>query len=58
MELTNELKEKLAACESAEEVKAVLEAAGVALSDEQLEQIAGGRVYRGGAVHGGKDVFL
>ena len=44
MELTDELKEKLAACADAEEAKAVCAEAGVELTDEVLEQIAGGRM--------------
>ena len=50
MELTNELKEKLAGCADAEEAKTVLTEAGVELTDEALEQIAGGQyVNRRGA---------
>ena len=57
MELTNELKEKLAACAGIEEAKAVCAEAGVELTDELLEQIAGGILFtRGipdGKGHGG-----
>ena len=46
MELTNELKERLADCATVEEAKAVLADAGVELTDELLEQISGGFLPR------------
>ncbi len=46
MELTKELKEKLENAESAEEAKKILEEAGVQLTDEEMDQAAGGRQVR------------
>ena len=42
MELTKELKEKLENAESKEEAKKILEEAGVELTDEDLDKVAGG----------------
>ena len=42
MELTKELKEKLENAESKEEAKKILEEAGVELTDEEMDQVAGG----------------
>ena len=42
MELTRELKDKLEKSTSAEEEKKILEEAGVALNDAELDQVAGG----------------
>ncbi len=44
MEFTKELKEKLENAESAEEAKKILEEAGVQLTDEEMDQVAGGRM--------------
>ena len=46
MELTKELKEKLENAESKEEVKKVIEEAGMILDDAELDQVAGG--FQGG----------
>jgi hypothetical protein len=43
MELTKELKEKLENAESKEEAKKILEEAGVELTDEEMDQVAGGQ---------------
>ena len=43
MDLTKELKEKLENAESKEEAKKILEEAGVELTDEEMDQVAGGR---------------
>ena len=43
MQLTGELKEKLESAASAEEAKKILEEAGVELTEEELDQVAGGR---------------
>ena len=43
MELTKELKEKLENAESKEEAKKILEESGVELTDEELDQVAGGQ---------------
>ena len=43
MELTKELKEKLENAESKEEAKKILEEACVELTEEELDQVAGGR---------------
>ena len=42
MELTKELKEKLEKAESKEKVKEIIGEAGMELTDEEVEQIAGG----------------
>ena len=42
MELTKELKEKLENAESKDEEKKVIEEAGINLTDEELDQVAGG----------------
>lgn len=42
MELTKELKEKLINAESREEAKKILEEVGLELTDEMLDQVAGG----------------
>ena len=43
MQLIGELKEKLKNAESKEEAKKILEEAGVELTDEEMDQVAGGR---------------
>ncbi len=43
--LTDEQREKAAACKSGDELSALLGELGVELSDEQMEQIAGGGIY-------------
>ncbi len=42
MELSKELKEKVQNAKSAEEAKKILEEAGMELTDEEMEQVAGG----------------
>ena len=42
MELSKELKEKVEKAETKEEEKKILEEAGVALDDAELEQVSGG----------------
>jgi len=42
MKLTDELKEKIDAAESIEEKKAILEEAGVEISDDELDEVSGG----------------
>ena len=42
MELTKELKEKLENAESKDKAMKILEEAGVELTDEELDQVAGG----------------
>ena len=42
MELTGELKEKVEKAENAEEAKKILEEAGIKLTEEELDQVAGG----------------
>ena len=42
MKLTSELKEKVEKTESKEEAKKTIEAAGMILSDDELDQVAGG----------------
>ena len=41
-DLSPELKEKVAACQSMDELKALAEEEGLSLGDEELEAIAGG----------------
>ena len=43
MELTKEMKEKVEKAESVEEAKKILEEAGVKLTEEELDQAAGGQ---------------
>ena len=43
MELSKELREKIEKAASAEEAKKILEEAGVELTEEELDQVAGGR---------------
>jgi bacteriocin-like protein len=42
MKLTSELKEKVEKTESKEEAKKTIEAAGMILSDDELDQVSGG----------------
>ena len=42
MELSKELKEKVQNAKSAEEAKKTLEEAGMELTDEEMDQVAGG----------------
>ena len=42
-EISQELKDRAKACKTPEEVMALAESEGIALSDEELEQIAGGK---------------
>ena len=42
MELSKELKEKVQNAKSAEEAKKILEEAGMELTDEEMDQVAGG----------------
>ena len=42
MELTKELKEKLENAESKEEEKKIIEKDGMELTDEEMDQVAGG----------------
>lgn len=42
MKLTGELKEKVEKAESAAEAKEIIEAAGVELTDDEVEAVAGG----------------
>ena len=44
MQLTGELKEKVEKAETKEDAKKILAEAGVELTDEELEQVAGGWV--------------
>ena len=46
MKLTGELKEKVEKAESAEQAKEIIEAAGVELSDDEVEAVAGGVFLR------------
>ena len=43
MKLTGELKEKVEKAETREEAKKVIEEAGMELTDEELDQVAGGQ---------------
>ena len=44
MELTGELKEKVEKAESKEEAKKIIEDAGMELTDEELDMVAGGQI--------------
>ena len=54
MELTKELKEKLEKAENKEDAKKILEEAGVELTEEELDQVAGGK----GVLHGSQFPIL
>ncbi len=45
MELTGKLKEDVAKCETREDAKSKIEEAGIVLSDDELDAVAGG-AYR------------
>ncbi len=45
MELTKELKEELEKAQSKEEAKNAIEDAGMILSDDELDQVAGGEQW-------------
>ena len=47
MQLTGELKEKVEKTETKEEAKKTIEDAGMILSDDELDQVAGGRKAAG-----------
>ena len=42
MELTGKLKEQVEKAETREEAKKIIEEAGISLTDEELDQVAGG----------------
>ncbi len=44
MKLTGELKEKVEKTENKEEAKKIIEEAGMELTDEELDQVAGGPI--------------
>ena len=44
MKLTGELKEKVEKAENKEEAKKIIEEAGMELTDEELDQVAGGPI--------------
>ena len=46
MKLTGELKEKVEKAETREEAKKVIEEAGMELTEEELDQVAGGLARR------------
>lgn len=45
MELSKELREKIENAENKEEAKKILEEAGLELTDDEMEQVAGGKVW-------------
>ena len=45
MKLTGELKEKVEKTETMEEAKKVIEEAGMELTDEEMDQVAGGLYF-------------
>ena len=52
-DLNTEMQEKVEACETAEELMKLVEDEGIELSEEDLDDIAGGRLvaYKGRLVH-------
>ena len=46
MKLVGELKEKVEKAENQEEAKEIIKEAGMELTDEELDQIAGGAIWR------------
>ena len=51
MELTKELKEKLEKAKNKEEAKKIIEEAGMELTDEEIDQVAGGATTYYGSPH-------
>ena len=58
MQLTEELKEKVEKAETKEEAKKVIEEAGMILSDDELEQVAGGLAKSPKSVSTGQGVGI
>ena len=58
MKLTKELKEKVEKAETKEEAKKVIEEAGMILSDDELEQVAGGLAKSPKSVSTGQGVGI
>ena len=54
MKLVGELKDKVEKSESKEEVKELIKDAGMELTDEELDQVAGGDGYK---IYGGEFTF-
>ena len=50
MELTGKLKEQVEKAETREEAKKIIEEAGISLTDEELDQVAGGKLGKYGIV--------
>lgn len=50
MKLTGELKEKVEKAETKEEAKKIIKEAGINLTDEELDQVAGGYPVMLGAI--------
>jgi len=51
-DLTPEQREKVAACKTPEDVLAVAKAEGIELTDEQLQDVAGGKSWEEIIYHG------
>ena len=58
MKITPELKEKLEAAKTAEEKKKLLTEAGVELTDEEIEKVAGGIVVEDWQDGGSYEIIL
>ena len=58
MKLIGELKEKVEKTETKEEVKKVIEDAGMELTDEEMEQVAGGWSGVWDRANNGKGVLI
>ena len=58
MELSKELKEKVENATSAEEAKKILEDAGLELTEEELDQVAGGLAKSPKSVSTGQGVGI
>ena len=58
MKLIGELKEKVEKSETKEEAKKVIEDAGMELTDEEMEQVAGGKSGVWDRANNGKGVLI
>ncbi len=58
MKLIGELKEKVEKTETKEEAKKVIEDAGMELTDEEMEQVAGGKSGVWDRANNGKGVLI
>ncbi len=58
MELVGQLKEQVANAKDKAEVKSIIEQAGMLLSDEELDQVSGGRRVSQNSKSAGSEPFI